>query len=237
MKGFKFNVSGKTAFFRKSDINQHINFSYSNIHKPCILGLLGAIIGLDKDKYYHALKHLRIAIVPNKSYFNKSIQVYNNTTKFGNKSLNNPTTLNIREQWLEDVSWYIYVITEDDDITYDKIYEYIKEFKSVYNIYLGRKEHIANVRFIEDIDIEDIHDDIAQINSLFPYSIIKDIEANKPEYCEDRISYFLKETMPIGYDDKGLYDYDTLVHTNHEIYELNNTNNIYKINNNILYFL
>ena len=60
---------------------------------------------------------------------------------------------------------------------------------------------------------------------------------SKPDECNDSISYFLKETMPIEYDNKGLYKYDILVHTNHEIYELINTNNLYEINNNILYFL
>ncbi|EES90262.1 crispr-associated protein Cas5, hmari subtype [Clostridium phage D-1873] len=237
MRGFKFNVSGKTAFFKKPDINQYINFSYSHIHKPCILGLLGAIIGLDKDSYYNTLKHLKISIVPNKPYFNKSIQVYNNTTKFANKSLNNPTTLNVREQWLENVSWDIYIIAEDKDVIYDKIYEYIRGFKSVYNIYFGRKEHITSIMFIEDFDIQDVPEDVFQINGLFPYNIINEIGTNKSDESKDKVSYFLKETMPIRYNNKGLYDYSILVHTNHEIYKLNNTNNLYKINDNVLYFL
>ncbi|MDD3772535.1 MAG: CRISPR-associated protein Cas5, partial [Weeksellaceae bacterium] len=35
------------GFFRKPDTNNTINLSYNIIHKPAILGILGAIIGLE----------------------------------------------------------------------------------------------------------------------------------------------------------------------------------------------
>ena len=45
MKAVSFRLSGKTACFRKPDVNQFAYFSYNNIHKPALLGLLGAIVG------------------------------------------------------------------------------------------------------------------------------------------------------------------------------------------------
>ncbi len=45
MKALSFELSGKTACFRKPDVNQYAYFTYNNIHKPVLLGLLGAILG------------------------------------------------------------------------------------------------------------------------------------------------------------------------------------------------
>ena len=46
MKVISFELSGKTACFRKPDVNQFAYFTYNNIHKPALLGLFGAILGL-----------------------------------------------------------------------------------------------------------------------------------------------------------------------------------------------
>lgn len=46
MKALRFILSGKTACFRKPDVNVFAYFTYNNIHKPSLLGMLGAIIGL-----------------------------------------------------------------------------------------------------------------------------------------------------------------------------------------------
>ncbi len=47
MKAISFEISGKTAIFKKPDVNSYAYFTYNNIHKPALLGILGAIIGLD----------------------------------------------------------------------------------------------------------------------------------------------------------------------------------------------
>lgn len=46
MDGLCFMLSGKTGFFKKPDVNVETYFTYNNIHKPALLGLLGAILGL-----------------------------------------------------------------------------------------------------------------------------------------------------------------------------------------------
>ena len=55
MKALKFSLNGKTAFFKKPDVNNYIYFTYGNIHKIALLGILGAVIGLggyEKQNYY-----------------------------------------------------------------------------------------------------------------------------------------------------------------------------------------
>lgn len=58
MKAVSFRLSGKTACFRKPDVNQFAYFSYNNIHKPALLGILGSIIGLGGYNQLHYQKEL-----------------------------------------------------------------------------------------------------------------------------------------------------------------------------------
>jgi CRISPR-associated protein Cas5h len=56
MKAISFKLSGKTACFRKPDVNVYAYFTYNNIHKPALLGLFGAIIGLGGYTQLHDKK-------------------------------------------------------------------------------------------------------------------------------------------------------------------------------------
>ena len=73
MKALKFNLSGKTAFFKKPDVNSYIYFTYGNIHKISIMGIIGSCLGLggynqqtkeeDYPQFYEKLKDLNILIL------------------------------------------------------------------------------------------------------------------------------------------------------------------------------
>lgn len=45
MEILKFKLSGKTAFFKKPEVNTYYYFTYGQIHKAAILGIFGAILG------------------------------------------------------------------------------------------------------------------------------------------------------------------------------------------------
>ena len=86
MKALKFNLSGKTAFFKKPDVNSYIYFTYGNIHKIAIMGIIGSCLGLggynqqtkeeDYPQFYEKLKDLNIAIIPKNEggYISKKVQ-------------------------------------------------------------------------------------------------------------------------------------------------------------------
>ncbi|MED4936392.1 CRISPR-associated protein Cas5 [Heyndrickxia coagulans] len=46
LRALAFELRGRTAFFKKPDVNANIYFTYSHIHKIALLGMLGAILGL-----------------------------------------------------------------------------------------------------------------------------------------------------------------------------------------------
>ena len=70
MKALRFKLSGRTACFRRAEFNAYAYFTYNNIHKPALLGMLGAILGYggysqqkkeeQYPEYYQRLKEIKV---------------------------------------------------------------------------------------------------------------------------------------------------------------------------------
>jgi CRISPR-associated protein Cas5h len=143
MKALKFTLNGKTAFFKNPEVNSYYYFTYGNIHKPALLGLFGAILGYkgyayqDNNtypEYYEKLKDIQISILPNKEkgHFNRKIQIFNNSVGYASKEQGG--NLIVKEQWLENPSWTIYVILNNDEA--EKLAEMVLNKQCVYIPYL-----------------------------------------------------------------------------------------------------
>jgi CRISPR-associated protein Cas5h len=181
-----FELSGRTGFFKKPDVNANIYFTYSHIHKIALLGLLGAIIGLgghqeqhidiqtngrteknEFPQFYSELRHLKVAIVPHgdRGYFLKKIQSFNNTVGYASKEAGG--NLIVREQWLENPHWTIYIAENQiNQEIFEKIKEYLTTSACEYIPYLGKNDHpavIDHVRLIESKKIDSTN----RIDSLF----------------------------------------------------------------------
>ena len=213
MKALSFEISGKTAIFKKPDENSYAYFTYNNIHKPALLGILGAIIGLDGytklydenrglkegklgyndgfSDYYEKLKDLKVSIVPlaKNGYFSKKIQTFNNSV--GYASFEKGGNLIVREQWLENPKWQI-IILENDIEEYKKIKEYLVNKKAVYIPYLGKNDHFANIDFVKEIELNEklFLDEGIYIDSLF----IKSGEINGYER-EGELPFIFQEIL------------------------------------------
>ena len=238
MKALSFEISGKTAIFKKPDVNSYAYFTYNNIHKPVLLGILGAIIGLDGytklydenrglkegklgyndgfPDYYEKLKDLKISIIPlvKNGYFSKKIQTFNNSVGYASQELGG--NLIVREQWLENPKWQI-IILENDTEEYKKIKEYLLNKKAVYIPYLGKNDHFANIDFVKEIGLSDnlYLDEGLYIDSLF----IKNGKIDGYEK-EGELPFIFQEVSPISLQkDFHFYEYETLCFTNCELDE------------------
>lgn len=236
MKAISFKLSGKTACFRKPDVNAYAYFTYNNIHKPALLGLLGAIIGLggytqlfEKNRdlkkgalgyddgypeYYEKLKHLKVSIIPlvPNGYFSKKVQIFNNSV--GYASFETGGNLIVREQWLENPEWQI-MILDDESVEFTKISEYLLGGKSVFIPYLGKNDHPAKIdpKSVQPITLLEANGNF--IDSLF----IKNFEKLDGWAREsDDNPYFFQEISPYFLQkDYHFYEYESLVFTNYEI--------------------
>lgn len=252
MEVIHFELKGKTAFFKKPDVNVDTYFTYNNIHKIALLGLLGAIIGLegyalqkksnkkitgeDYPEFYKKLHRLKIAMVPHteKGYFNKKIQTFNNSVGYATKEEGG--NLIVREQWLENPAWGIFIL--DDHLIESEIFKKLKNNllnkKCEYIPYLGKNDHFAQITSPEIIEVEKINK-IDRINSLFPLKLVKFDDDN----CFDGNPFFIfKEISPARLNKElNFYEYEELAFTNLKIKQINDTDNIYKYGDLNLFFI
>lgn len=174
MEALKFDLKGKNAFFKNPEVNTYYYFSYGNIHKPALLGLFGAIMGYkgysekykDYPEYYQKLQGIKIAIVPKaeKGYFSKKIQFFNNSV--GYASYEQGGNLIVKEQWLDNPSWIIYLMLDGEESK--KLASMIEDKKCVYIPYLGKNDHPAVIENAKVVSVDEKKLSNQQLHSLVP---------------------------------------------------------------------
>ncbi|RHJ87621.1 type I-B CRISPR-associated protein Cas5b [Parabacteroides sp. AM08-6] len=146
-----FDLHADFAFFKKPDYNDGILLSYNMIHKPALLGLLGAVIGLqgyrkkrELPEYYQRLATLQVGIEPlspyhDKGNFRKSVVKYTNTVGYANQDGN----LLIEESLLIKPAYRCYLLLSEENEDHLKLYEYLRRGWAEYIPYLGKNEYPA----------------------------------------------------------------------------------------------
>ncbi|MDK2801314.1 MAG: CRISPR-associated protein Cas5h [Clostridiales bacterium] len=254
MKAISFKLSGKTAFFKKPDVNVNTYFTYNNIHKVALLGLLGAVIGLGGyhqqyrriqensnldttyPEFYEKLKDLKVAIIPqgDRGYFVKKVQLFNNSVGYASKEAGG--NLIVREQWLENPSWEI-LLLDDNSINreiFDKLEDFILNSKCVYMPYLGKNDHLAEITNCSVVELKEVQN-VEHIDSLFPENIA---EFGEDSYDEVSEIYFYREMVPVSLNkEHNFYEFKSLCFTNLEIEDVNDSKDIYQLGQQIIAFI
>ncbi|KYH29673.1 type I-B CRISPR-associated protein Cas5b [Clostridium colicanis] len=245
MNALKFTLSGKTAFFKKPDVNTYYYFTYGNIHKVALLGILGAISGYKGynqqkfegttyPEFYEKLKYIKVGIVPKNEngYIPKKVQVFNNSVGYASKELGG--NLIVKEQWLENPEWDIYILIERK--VEEELACKIKKSKTMYIPYLGKNDHIANIKnanIIENIDIVNNPD---KIDSLFiknNFELVPTCDEFDDEYVP---IYKYEEMLPIALEKTtNKYILETFVYSNSELKQIKDSV-IYDCNGKKIFF-
>ena len=204
MEFLEFELSGNTAFFKIPEVNSYYYFTYGNIHKVALMGILGAILGYGgygqwrkKERYpefYERLEKLKIAIVPRKEgYIPKKIQVYNNST--GSASQEQGGNLIVKEQWLEHPWWKIYVKMDNNEA--ERVKMAILNRTCVYVPYLGSNAHPAVIGDGWMVEGEPLPMEYCGcIDSLFPAEGV-----TLDDDDDDIIPFKYTEFLPTGLDE------------------------------------
>ncbi len=195
MHALKFNLKGKTAFFKNPEVNSYFYFTYGNIHKPALLGMFGAILGLngyeagyvDFPEYYKVLRDIKISVVPSSfnGYFPKKIQHFNNSVGYASQEQGG--NLIIKEQWLENSSWIIYVALIDE--IGEKLADMLLENRCIYMPYLGKNDHPATIGDTLLTELKEIGK-AERLHSLAP--------ADMMEFDWDEAGFKYEEYLPIA---------------------------------------
>lgn len=169
-----FTLHADFAFFKKPDYNVGLQLSYNMLHKPVLLGVIGAVIGLagyqEKGKlpaYYEVLKDLPVAIEPlahERGNYKKAAIKYSNTVGYANED----GTLLVEEVMLVRPKYRCYLMLDYRNDVHKLIAEYFRNGYSEYIPYLGKNEFQAHFDDYQDWTCEPF---VAQkpftINSLF----------------------------------------------------------------------
>lgn len=250
MKALTFELSGKTAFYKKPDVNSFAYFTYGHIHRIALMGILGAIIGLGGynqqsraneesntyPEFYEKLKGIKAAIVPmpleSKGYFSKKLQVFNNSVGYASKEEGG--NLIVREQWLENPAWKIYILDDDsvDRVLFDKLSDYLLNSRCVYPPYLGKNDHPACIEECRMVELQGLGNEVS-IQSLF---LRKKVELGEFTY-DDSAIYMFREMSPVALNSRlNFYEYEEICLTNLEIKNIRDMEDIYVHNELVLSF-
>lgn len=230
MDVLKFRLSGASAFFKKPEVNTYCYFTYGNIHKVALLGIFGSIIGCNgygdiskhlqsdtkkKKKqskltksypdFYEKLSSLKISIAPasKTGVINKKVQKFNNSV--GYASAEQGGNLIVKQQWLEEPAWFIYVML--DSPLAEQIKDKIMHCQCEYYPYLGSNDHFANITEASVETAKIISDDYFRLDSLamqkdFPTKMLD--EEDREELAEQGIKAYMtfkyQEALPYSLD-------------------------------------
>ena len=150
---------------KKPDTNDPVYLTYNMLHRPAILGILGAIAGLGGfegppprqrrrrssakrarppvriGQYYDELKDLRVGVRPIEGHhngnFEKTLITYVNGVGYANLD---GGTLPVTEQTLIAPSYRCYVLFDRDTDVYRTLYTHLRDRDAVFLPYLGKNE-------------------------------------------------------------------------------------------------
>lgn len=228
-----FDVRADFACFKKPDVNEGIILTYNCLHKPALLGILGAVVGLkgysrkgEFPEYYQAFKNLSVGIEPlegfhEKGNFNKTIIKYTNTVGYANADGN----LIVTEQTLIRPGFRCYVLLDDAVEPQAKLYSRLINGETTYLPYLGKNEFAAwwdkESVIIYDFEAVEQVTTSFSVSSIFKKVVVVN-EAREASEDFDFLDFTLKpdlffyfERLPVGFDENLLqYQLAEFAYTN-----------------------
>lgn len=214
------------GMLKKPDTNEPVYLTFNMLHKPALLGILGAIIGESGFKergklpdYYNKLKDIQIGVQPlrhEKGNYAKTIITYNNTTGMASKEQGG--NLMITEQTLIAPAYRCFFLINPENSAHQLIDKYLAGYKAEYLPYLGKNEFsVWWEKYLEYANFNHFEpNESFKISSIYikeePLADGKDIQPYLPFFDNtplgNSFSYF--ERLPIGYLEiaKGVFQYE-----------------------------
>lgn len=244
MKAISFILSGKTAMFKKPDVNSYAYFTYNNIHKPALLGILGSIIGIggytqlfNKNKQIEDTNKSIKKKEDKKSlddgfpeFYEKlkdlkiSIIPLGKNGYFSKKIqvFNNSVGYASKEHGgnlIVREQWlenpsWQIIILENESKEFIKLKEYLLHKKSIYIPYLGKNDHPANIEKVEEITLSG---ELYLENGKYIDSLFEKVSEVDGYQKENELPFLFQEVSPYSLQKEfHFYEYKTLIFTNQE---------------------
>ncbi len=253
-KLISFKIYAEKGFFKKPDINDGIYLTYNMLHKPALLGILGAIIGLpgykkngELPEYYKKLNSIPVGIKPindEKGNFQKTIISYNNTTGLAS---NEPGgNLIVTEQTLIAPAYKVYLLLDTEIEEHALLYENIINQHAEFLPYLGKNDYSLwwDKEEVEEYDTESLNEtrESFSISTIFnkrattlkesKYDDINDLDMFDAGLSLIPDSFVSFERLPVSFNEKLMqYAYADFVFTSYKLKPGAPIQNVYSIKN------
>lgn len=224
------DIRADLGFLKKPDINEGIYLTYNMLHKPVLLGILGAVVGLEGYQarnrlpdYYLKLKDICVGIQPlqtNNGNFLKSVVEYKNGVGYASHEAGG--NLIIKEQVLVKPAFRCFVELDSDNTLQRRLMESLQNGEADYLPYFGKNEFsLWWNRFVEyDYQPFDFIRNY-EVATIFMKSreVIKEMVQEKlilPFAMNGGESKFMTfEELPVGFNEQLLqYEKRPFVYTN-----------------------
>lgn len=224
MKCLVFKVRGDYARFRKSYTTTSA-LTYLLIHPVAVRGMIGAILGINREKLYEKTKDIEVAVqVINK--IRKDMQSFNLINmKSNDKIFRFPSNV----EFLRDVEYRLFIKSDENIIS--ELEKSLKQGEFVFTPYLGASEHIAKIEYEGVYNCEKLPNGNHQVISAV------DLESNTIDFGDDDIM-LTTDNIPIDNDKNREYiKYKKVIFATDENKISVNTDNCYKVGEYNVVFL
>ncbi len=245
-----FDLKGNFGFFRKPETNNTLNVSYNMLHKPALLGLLGAIIGLkgyqkkgELPEYYQKLSKIKVGIEPlnhDKGNFTKTPIKYSNTVGYGNKG----TTFLTEELTLISPQYRVFLLLDIDKQEQEQLLENLKGCRTEFIPYFGKNEFTVwwdkdsfKVYDFQQAELQE--DQSIPIQNVFLKNQVIAENSEKPEVDffsaandDTELPFMYFERLPTRFNEELMqYELSEMVFSNCVIKNAHNIPDLYHLTN------
>lgn len=246
MKLVSIDIKSDFGFFRKPETNNTINVSYNMIHKPAVLGILGAIIGLrgyekkgELPEYYRLLHSVMIGVQPLESdngNYTKTLVKYSNTIGYANKG----ATFLTEELILVKPAYRIYLLLDEADEYQKELMTSLKNGHAAYVPYFGKNEFTAwwdkdSYTEYKFEKVQDISESV-EIVTLFEKNQVMNENTEMPEldfFSTDFSGFMYFERLPVGFNEELMqYSIKEMIYSNYAIKNVSELENLYRLETN-----
>lgn len=180
--------------------------------KTTLYGVIGAILGLDKEEYlnYFQQGKCQIGVEIKKPIKKTRINLNLIDTKKAKLMSRIDTRTQIKTEYLKDVKYRIYFQHQNDEI-YDKLKKYLKEHKSVYSISLGLSENLANFEFVGEYEVDKIDGNEDWVDLTTVLRIDDDLTKGDIDFSQGDREYYSDKVALEMKPDREVIDYGQIV--------------------------
>lgn len=221
-KLLSFDIKADFGMLKKPDTNEPVYLTFNMLHKPALLGILGAIAGMkgfvkngELPEYYEKLKDVLVGIMPlhhENGNFTKTIIKYNNGTGLASEEAGG--NLMIAEQTLIAPAFRCFVLLNDTIEEQKQLIESILTYQSAYIPYLGKNEfslwweNATEVQFSEfnaegTFKIDSLFIKEEAVNESKVEELVFDLLMDTQKGC----TYTYFENLPVAYFGAPLFQY------------------------------